>query len=128
MIDESARRARIEIGERAVPGLLTTDGTLQTRLYHDALSRHGITVVTPRAEAQRAVMGVIAEVKLRGVPDTALESLSPATDDFADQGATALVAGCTEIALVLGEQPPALPWLNPLQVLAERLIEEASRP
>jgi aspartate racemase len=126
MIDETAKRARYDLGERAVLGLLTTDGTLRTRLYHDALSRQGVAVVIPGDEAQRAVMGVIAEVKHHGVPDTGLESLSPAIDDIAGQGATAVMAGCTEIALVLSDQPPTLAWLNPLQVLAERLIEEAS--
>jgi aspartate racemase len=126
MIDEAARRARTELGDQARVGLLTTDGTLRARLYHDALSRHGVAIVAPRDEAQRAVMAVLGEVKRRGVPADGLASLKPAIRDVTGQGATALIAGCTEITLVLDAQTPPLRWLNPLQVLAERLVEEAA--
>jgi len=126
MIDETARRARRELGEDTVIGLLATDGSLRTRLHHDALSRHGLSVVTPHGEAQPVVMEVIGTVKIHGVPNNGLEELAPAIDDVAHQGATALIAGCTEISLVLAAHPPELPWLDPLQILAERLVEEAT--
>jgi aspartate racemase len=127
MIDEAARRARQDFGKEAVIGLLATDGTLRTRLYHDALSRHGVSVVTPRGEAQRTVMKVIGTVKLRGVSANGFEALAPAIEDVVHQGAGAIIAGCTEISLVLAVHPPELPWLDPLQVLAERLVAEATQ-
>lgn len=128
MIDETARRVRLDFGGSTVVGLLATDGTLRTRLHHQALERHGLEVVTPGRDAQRTVMEVIGEVKLGGVPADGLEKLAPAIEDVAGRGATAIVAGCTEISLVLSAQPPPLPWIDPLQVLAERLVEEALHP
>jgi aspartate racemase len=125
MIDEAAKRAQESFGSSNVMGLLATDGSCRSRLYHGALSRHGIAVVTPRSDAQRSVMEVSTRVKNHGVSSGCLESLHPAIDDLTARGASVLIAGCTEISLVLADQPPRLPWLDPLQVLAERLIEEA---
>jgi aspartate racemase len=126
MIDETAQRARRDLGEGAIIGLVATNGTLRTRLHHDALARHGLGVVTPAAEAQQAVMDVIGGVKRRGVPRDGLQALAPAIDHVVGNGANAIIAGCTEISLVLAAHPPGLPWINPLQVLAERLVEEAT--
>jgi aspartate racemase len=125
MIDETACTARQAFGDGAVIGLLATDGTLRARLYHEALARHGLRAVAPDPVTQRAVMAVIGEVKRHGVAEGALAALLPAISDLSGQGASALIAGCTEISLVLARTTPALPWLDPLEVLAQRLIAEA---
>jgi aspartate/glutamate racemase len=44
--------------------------------------------------------------------------------DLVGQSVTALIAGCTEVSLVLRRHRPELPWLDPLQVLAEALVRE----
>jgi aspartate/glutamate racemase len=44
----------------------------------------------------------------------------------ADQGATSLIAGCTEVSLILKHYPPNMPWIDPLTVLAAALVREAS--
>lgn len=126
MVDEAARRARDLFGERTVVGLLATDGTLETGLYHDALDRRGLEAVAPRPETQANVMSVIHELKLRDVSPDCMETLEEAIEDLSEQGATALVPGCTEISLVLSRYAPELPWLDPLQALAEALVREAT--
>ena len=125
MVAEAAQRAHDNFGPHSAVGLLTTDGIHITRLYHDALARSGLTTVTPGAEAQSAVMGVIGEVKRSGVVERHRELLAGPIRELGLRGATALLAGCTEISLVLSAHPPNLPWLDPLDVLAETLIREA---
>ena len=94
MIGETALRAVEIFGEKVTVGLLATDGTLRTRLYHEAL-------------------------------EEAYSALAVAVRNLASDGATALIAGCTEVSLVLRRHPPDLPWLDPLQILAEALVREA---
>jgi aspartate racemase len=126
MVAEAVRRAHDTFGANAAVGLLTTDGVHITRLYHDALARSGLTAVTPDAEAQSTVMRVIGEVKRNGVVERHRGLLAGPIRELGLRGATALIAGCTEISLVLSTHPPDLPWLDPLDVLAETLIREAS--
>ena len=126
MIDEAAGRARQVFGAGAVIGLLATDGTHRAGIYHEALGRHGLVLVAPVAwEVQRGVMDALGGVKLSGVSEESGRALAVAIGDLSEQGATALVAGCTEVSLVLEKHPPDLPWLDPLQVLAEALVREA---
>lgn len=125
MVDEAARGAREQFGERAMVGLLATDGTLGARLYADALERHGLVAAEPDPEGQATVMDVIDEVKVRDVSEGCAERLEPVIETLSEQGAAGLIAGCTEISLVLARHSPRLPWLDPLQALAEALVSGA---
>lgn len=126
MVEESAQAARARFGAAAVIGLLATDGTLRTRLFHEALERAGLVAIAPpTAGVQNAVMDALDAVKLHGPSEEAYRVLALAVRDLAAQGVRALVAGCTEVSLVLARHPPELPWLDPLQVLAEALVREA---
>ena len=74
---------------------------------------------------QNAVMDTLDMVKLHGVSEESKAAISVAIGDVGAQGATALIAGCTEVALILERYPPNLPWLDSLTVLAEALVREA---
>lgn len=126
MVGETALQARHAFGEKAVVGLLSTDGTLRTRLYHDALKLHHLEGVAPTGMGiQNAVMDALDTVKLHGVTDDAKGALAVAIQDVAAQGAASLIAGCTEVTLIFDRFPPSLPWLDPLTVLADVLVHEA---
>jgi aspartate racemase len=126
MVRETALRALETFGAGATVGLLATDGTLRSRLYHEALEGVGLIPMAPSASGiQYAVMDALDTVKLHGVSGDAWRALGAAIGNLESEGATALIAGCTEISLVLGRYRPELPWLDPLQILAEALVREA---
>ncbi len=127
MIGEAAERALEAFGSGTTVGLLATDGTLRTRLYHEALEERGLIAMAPSAPGvQYAVMDALETVKLHGVSEDAYNALAVAVRNLAFDGATALLAGCTEVSLVLHRHTPDLPWLDPLQILAEALVREAT--
>ena len=127
MIGEMALQARQAFGKQTVVGILATDGTMRTRLYHEALESNHLEGVGPVGPGvQNAVMDTLDTVKLHGVSDEAKGAISVAIGDVTAQGATALIAGCTEVALVLERYPPNLPWLDSLTVLADALVREAT--
>jgi aspartate racemase len=126
MVRETALRALDTYGEGSMVGLLATDGTLRSRLYHEALEAVGLVPMAPTASGiQYAVMDALEAVKLHGVSEDASRALGAAVNNLQSEGAAALIAGCTEISLVLGRYSPELPWLDPLQILAEALVREA---
>jgi aspartate racemase len=126
MVDEAAQEARRLFGERTMVGLLATEGTLSTGLYREALDRYGLVEAAPAPEAQAAVGGVIHEIKRRGVSPGCMEKLTEPIADLTEQGASGLIPGCTEISLVFSSHSPELPWLDPLQTLAEALVTAAT--
>ncbi len=127
MIDEAALRTRETVGEGMTVGLLATDGTIRSRLYHDALADHGLVGMAPTMQGiQNAVMDALDAVKLHGVSEDAYRVLAVAMRDLVEQGATAMIAGCTEVSLVFERFRPELQWIDPLQVLAEALVREAT--
>ncbi len=126
MIEETASRAREVCGDKASIGLLATDGTLQTRLYHDALEKQGLVPMSPSGPGdQDSLMEALESVKLHGVSQRDGVILDHAIRHFAFEGAAALIAGCTEVSRVLARFPPKLPWLDPLEILAETLVRKA---
>jgi aspartate racemase len=126
MIGEAATRALAIYGEGTVVGLVATDGTLRTRLYHDALEGVGLVAMSPSATGiQYAVMDALESVKLHGPTEDAYGALGAAVRNLGSEGASAIIAACTEVSLVFERHPPDLPWLDPLQVLAEALVREA---
>ena len=115
MVGESALHAVEIFGEEVTVGLLATDGTLRTRLYHEALEEVGLTPMSPSAPGiQFAVMDALESVKLHGVTEDAYNALAVAVRNLAAEGATCLIAACTEASLVLERHTPDLPWLDPV--------------
>jgi aspartate racemase len=112
-------------------GVLGTDGTLATGLYHRALAARGLEPVAPAlgSPQQRQVMSAIFDpergVKATGaqVSDWARTELAAAADWTAEMGAEAVIAACTEVSAVL--TPGAyrrIPVVDPLPVAADLAV------
>jgi len=128
MIGETAGAARDRFGVGSTVGLLATDGTIRTKLHYDALAGVGVGCQPPPSpDIQRRLMQALDDVKRRGVSADAARSLTAALGDILASGRVAgVISGCTEVSLVLERYPPELPWIDPLQVLAEALVREAT--
>lgn len=98
-------------------GLLATTGTIRARVYHDALDGTGVEVVEPRDPD--AVMDAIYDIKA-GERDGPRAALSGACDRLLSRGASTVVAGCTEIPLVLDDHPSVV---DPMSVMASVCVE-----
>jgi len=106
-------------------GLLATDGTLASRLYHESYGDQGIEIVAPAEETQRQVMDAIYRHIKRGDLETGGKLLHGAAHRLMDAGAQAVICGCTEVSLVLHDGDLTVPVVDPLQVLAEEAVELA---
>ncbi|APJ10528.1 aspartate/glutamate racemase family protein [Bacillus safensis] len=102
-------------------GLLCTDGTLKTKLYQKACAHHKIDVMTPSEELQKNVMNGIYAVKA-GKLSKGESELALASEILINQGAEAIIAGCTEIPLVL-RSTNAVKVIDPTVILAKEAVK-----
>ena len=122
MIDEVARHLEGVPQVRRV-GLLATTGTVRAGLYQDWLGRAGVDVLVPDAELQdRAVMAAIRAVKAGQVGPATTDLLAATAHALVDEGAEALVAGCTEVPLGLAAHRSPAPLIDPGVVLARAVL------
>jgi aspartate racemase len=128
LIEETAaavRKHRPRIGK---VGLLATTGTVRSRLIHDVFEAAGIEVLAPDARGQARLMeaiygprGIKAGVT-SGPPRTAIVGLARA---LIRAGARAVVAGCTEVPLVLRPGDLAVPLVDPMVIGARACVRKA---
>src|SRR3972149_1122988 len=106
--------------------LLATGATVATGLYQDAFRPLGAEVVVPDERGQEVIDRLIYAIKAQGVDD-ALRSAGVAVGRGLNRaGAEALILGCTELPLALGEDPLGLPILDSNLILAEVAVRLAT--
>lgn len=109
-------------------GLLSTTGTIETRIFQDQMEKKGIEIVTPDNNYRLQVMDAIyaKEGIKAGFSEPPKKILLDVVSHLIDnKGSQAVIAGCTEIPLVLQPGDISIPLIDPLQIIAFRSIEEA---
>ena len=119
MIEETVRTLHV-----TRVGLLSTTGTIHTGLYASACERHGVSLVVPNASDQELVMDIIRRIKAGGSGTSVREHAARVVASLEAQGAEAVIAGCTEISLIPGDNMP-LPWIDALDCLVEASVRRA---
>lgn len=119
MIEETVRTVSVQR-----VGLLATTGTVRTGLYAAACARHGVELVAPEADDQELVMDVIRRVKAGGSGVSVREHAARTVERLKENGANAVIAGCTEVSLIPGDGMP-LPWIDALDCLVQASVRRA---
>jgi aspartate racemase len=107
-------------------GLLATTGTIRSGLFQEALRGTRTVLHLPPDETQeRLVMKAIYAIKAAGPGDAPRRLIREAAEGLLAEGVEAIIAGCTEIPLVLRDGDLPVPVIDPLAVLAEAAIKRA---
>jgi aspartate racemase len=128
LVDETVLYVQRKMPELKKVGLISSTGTLKSRLFHDAFAREEIEVFGPEDEEQEQVVEAIFGKQgikagfTSGRPQDIIQSVAQA---LIKRGAEAVIAGCTEVPLVLKEEDIEVPLIEPLQILAEACILKA---
>ena len=98
----------------ATVGLLGTRVTMEQDFYRSRLEQnHGLTVLTPPASGRELVHQIIYEELCLGqVNETSRQAYLQVIDDLRQQGARAIILGCTEIAMLVQPQHTQLPLFD----------------
>lgn len=123
IIDATVTALRRECPDARSVGVLATTGCINAGVYQRALRRDGFGVVLPADSAE--LMKLIFRIKSGEVgADTKAGTVAFARELVA-AGADVLIAGCTEIPLVLGAGDVPVPLISSTDVLARQTIEHA---
>ena len=125
-IADPTARAIKQAGHVTV-GLLGTRFTMEQDFYRARLAeRHGIAVVTPTAPERDLVHHVIYEELCRGIvtPDSR-DAYRRVMAALVERGATAIILGCTEISLLVGQADASVPLFDTTALHARAAADEA---
>lgn len=126
IVDEAVKALRRRVPGATRVGLLATTGTIGAGLFHNALKRRRIAVLVPPDDAQeKLVMAAIYGIKASGSGDEQRRMVRKAADELIARGAEAIIAGCTEIPLVLADGDLPVPVIDTLDALAAAAIRKA---
>ncbi|MDO0911908.1 amino acid racemase [Streptomyces sp. DT2A-34] len=129
MIAETVAEIRHHHPDVAAVGLLATTGTVRAGLCQRALEAAGLRVVVPGELSQgEAVTGAIRRIKAGDLGPAPVSLIERAAEELAARGAGLLVAGCTELPLLLGDRNAGLPVVDPTAALARATVREALTP
>lgn len=123
--DPTGRAAR-SAGAHVV-GLLGTAFTMEQSFYRDRLeSRYGLRVVVPEKDDRELVHRVIFDELVKGVVrDESRAAYSRVAGHLVDMGAEAVILGCTEIGMLIGDEDIPVPALDTTVLHAEAAVERA---
>ena len=111
-------------------GLLATDGTIRTGVYHRYLKEAGIEVVVPEGEDQKTVMSLIYDCVKKNVPVEKYpkEQVARTVANLKAKGAEAYLLACTELPIAFERLGYREGFVDPTLVLARAIIREAGAP
>ncbi len=112
-------------GAKAV-GVLATNGCLRATVYQDALAEQGIEAVLPDEQELGELMGLIERIKGGKRSAAVASDMAGLANALVARGARAVIAGCTEIPLVLNGAMIDVPLISSTDVLAEKTAAIAS--
>jgi aspartate racemase len=125
MIEETYSSTREQIGRAEVVGLLATQGTIQSGVYHNVFARHGVKVLVPDASDQDRIQEGIFQVKAGSYDGARQGTFESIGSKLAAAGAAAVILGCTEIPLGFNANRVDYPVVNATRVLAQAAVDWA---
>lgn len=105
--------------------VLGTDGTIQSEVYGNALKSMGIFYTYPTTEDQRFMMSLIYDYVKAGTDYPHPEKIDSMVNRLKEQGAQALVLGCTELPILFAKLDVKILLIDPTDILARAVIHFA---
>lgn len=112
-------------------GLIATTGTVRSGLVSGRFEAAGIEVIVPSARDQKMVMAAIygkQGVKAGFTSGPPRKVLLDVARKLVRRGARAVVAGCTEVPLVLLPEDLPVPLIDPMEIGARAAVKRSGAP
>jgi aspartate racemase len=109
-------------------GLMATSGTIAAGRFKQVLAKAGLGSIEPEPPFQALVMEGIYCVKSDNKGQKrgkCREKFQAVANHLVVRGAQGIIAGCTEIPLVIKASDLDVPFFDPLIILAEAAVREA---
>lgn len=127
-IAEVVADAAVSRGFRRL-GITGTRWLVDSEVYPAALAARGVEAVRPPVEDRAWIDHVIMNQLVPGiVTPEGVATFQRVIDDLRDSGCDAVVLGCTEIPLIIGDGNSSLPTLDSTRLLARAALQRAVAP
>ena len=125
-IADAAAERILQRGMKTV-GLLGTAFTMQQEFYKGRMrERYGIEVRVPDARDRQSIHRIIYEELCSGIiREQSRTQYLRIIDALADDGAEAVVLGCTEIGLLVKQEETGVPLLDTTIIHAQKAVDHA---
>ncbi len=123
IVDETIAAVRQMFPDRSSVGLMAIDNCLQAGMYQKAIGETGLTLQLLPASKQADFMEAVFEIKRCNDYSEYTERMRGLAEILVSQGADVIVAGCTEVPLVIGEGDISVPFVSSTDVLAQRTAD-----
>jgi aspartate racemase len=118
-----ATAAQVKASGLHTVGLLGTRFTMEQEFYKSRLERSGIGVLVPEAEDRNLVHRVIYEELCLGRVDPASRrEFLRVIDALHASGAEAVIEGCTEIGMLVGQEHTSVPLFDTTRIHALQAV------
>jgi aspartate racemase len=108
-------------------GIMATDGTISSGIFHRELEQQGLIPLAPSEKAQKCVMHLIFDNVKAGRP-AEMDRFLAAAEDLRKQGAQAIILGCTELSLIKRDHEIGAGFVDAMEVLARQSVIACDKP
>lgn len=126
IVDETVAAISHRYPKARKVGIMATPACLEVGLYQEALEAAGYLPLPAEGELRRELIELIDAVKAGDQSDDIRKSMAAIARQLIEQGADIIIAGCTEIPLVLSQGQLTVPLISSTDELARRTVEIAS--
>ena len=112
-------------GDVETVGVLATDGCISSGVFQQALSERGKRAVMLDDAQMQALMQLITRIKAGDASPEVAGGMRALAEALVARGANAVIAGCTEIPLVLGDDMCEVPLVSSTDALARATVAKA---
>lgn len=125
--EETRRYVEWRYGDLTRFGLLATTGTVKTDLFQNIFYQKGLEIIVPEEKEQEMVMTAVYGERgiKRGFKKEPRQLLMQVIKQLKEQKVEAVIAGCTEVSLVLNAEELQLSVIDPLKIIATAAILKA---
>lgn len=125
-IADATAEVLVQEGIKTV-GLLGTAFTMEQDFYKGRLSEnYGLNVLVPESEDRKVVHRIIyQELCLGKIESNSKAEYLRIIDSLSNQGAEAVILGCTEIGMLVNQEDTEVRLLDTTEIHAEKAVERA---
>ena len=122
MIEETARHVVIDKEENGDCFLLSTEGTYESKIYQSTFKSFGLNIIEPSQKDKKVIMQWIYRIKSSDF-DISLEEFETLVNRYIKDENIPIIAGCTELSLLVDRLKPKRKYYDPMVILAKRCVE-----
>ena len=106
-------------------GVLATAGAMKANIFQTIFSAKEIDVINLPPNLQKQLQESIFSFKSSGSKGTNAEKILEVAKFFVNEGAEAIIMGCTEIPIILEGEKLTIPLLDPNEIIAKAAVKYA---